>query len=100
MRGTRIVPTTGATCREPGLLSLLQLGSGVCDLPFTQPGRNMMIRVRQNHLEIHRPGLLPCLAVPVPALNHRLASDSLHLSVEPKGPHKLHTRDKLVSREF
>lgn len=102
VRGTRIVPAAGATCREPGLLPVLQLGSGVCDLPFRQPGRNVMIRERQNHLEIHRPGMFPCLALPVPALNHRsrFASGSLHLSVEPKGPHKLHTRDKLVSREF
>lgn len=81
MRGTRIVPAASATCREPGLLPVLQLGSGACDLPFTQPGRNVMIRLRQNHLEIQWPGMLPSLALPVPALNHRsrFASGSLHL---------------------
>lgn len=83
MRGARIVPAAGATGREPGLLPVLQLGSAVCDLPFTQPGRNVMVRLRQNHLEIHRPSVLRCLALPVQTLNHRscFASGSLHLSV-------------------
>lgn len=82
MRGTRIVPAAGATGMDPGLLPVLQLGSSVCDLLFTQPGRNVMIRWRQNHLEIHRSGMLRCLALPEPALSRRscFASGSLHLS--------------------
>lgn len=61
-----------------------------------------MIRLRQNHLEIHRPGMFRCLPLPVQASNHRscFASGSLHPSVQQKGPHKLHTRDKSVPREF